>query len=160
MSKIIILVGLMGCGKTTFAEEYAEKFNYNYIDFDLEYHKKIQKYDEEGYSDHQLTKSDISEFLSNISELINNNPSKNYIIDGWFKWHINWWKYEEDDSLQALKKVLKFHDIEILHIFLPFKEVYRRYVEKHKKEVQEYYKDTMKERQKNLNRKIFKWATQ
>ena len=43
MSKLIIVVGLMGYGKTTFAKEFAEKFNYEYIDFDFKYHTKIQK---------------------------------------------------------------------------------------------------------------------
>ena len=161
MNELIIVVGLMGCGKTTFAKKYAEKFDYEYIDFDLEYHTKIQK-------EHRINlPKDIIKLFENLRTLLNKNPSKNFIIDGWFKWYPNWWQDEEDNTLKKLKENLKFHDIKIIYLCLPFKEIYRRYVEKHKKDiggelerVHKYYKNTMEERQTNLNKKIFEWVTQ
>jgi len=165
MSKLIIVVGLMGCGKTTFAKEYAKKFNYEFIDFDLEWHTKIQDF-KDGFSNRNVRltiDTDKEKFLSKIANLLNNNSSKNYIIDGWFKWLFDWWMEEEDNSLQELKKLLKFHDIEIMHLSIPIKKSYKRYVEKHKKEERPTiadYENTMKKRYKNLDRKIFKWVIQ
>ncbi len=157
MAKLIILVGLMGCGKTTFAKELSKNNNYEYIDFDEEYHKKIQR-------EHIINPSeDVPEFLKIISANLNNNHSKNFICDNWFKWHKDWWKDEEDNILKELQQMLKFHDIEINHISIPFVKAYERYIKKDKEKYlikQENYKLTMRERQKNLNGKIFKWATQ
>jgi adenylate kinase family enzyme len=55
--KKIFVTGLSGSGKTTFAKEYAKKFNYRYIDFDKnwryynpnneEYNKIIKQYSDE-----------------------------------------------------------------------------------------------------------------
>jgi len=170
MSELIIVAGLMGCGKTTFAKEYAKKFDYEYINFDLEYHTKIQKSNIVNFPKDVIVVNlpeDIIKLFENLRTLLNKNPSENFIMDGWFKWHQNWWQDEEDNTLKKLQEILKFHNIKIIHIFLPFKEVYKRYVEKHKKDtsgelerVKEHYKNTMEERQKNLNTKILKWATQ
>ncbi len=166
MSKLIIVCGIMGVGKTTFAKEYAKKIGYEFIDFDLEWHTKIQEFDESGFSnrDVRLTiDTDKEKFLFTIANLLNNNSSKNYTIDGWFKWLGDWWMEEEDNSLQELKKLLKFHDIEVFHISIPIKESYKRYIEKHREAgtgTIEDYKETMEQRYKNLNRKIFKWVTQ
>ena len=159
MSKLIIVCGIMGCGKTTFAKEFAEKFDYEYIDFDLEYHTKIQK---ELLIKMNLPQ-DIAKLLENLSNLLNNNPYKNFICDNWFKFHKDWWKDEEDDSLQQLKEKLKFHDIKLFYISVPFEKAYEGYIKKGKIPylIQfENYKNTMKERQKNLLKKISKWETQ
>ena len=156
--ELIICCGLMGCGKTTFAKEVT-KLNYEYIDFDHEYHFKIQR----EHSPEDFPHGDIKEIIKRISNRLNANPNKNFIIDNWFKWHKNWWKDEEDNSLQQLKEQLKFHNIKIIHISIPFKKAYEGYMKKNKPEDLirlENYKDTMKERYKNLNRKIYKWVTQ
>ena len=157
MAKIIICCGIMGCGKTTFAKEYASKEDYEYFNFDEEYHKKIQK---ESIIN---PLEDIPKFLKRVSDNLNNNGDKNFICDNWFKWHKDWWKDEEDNTLQELQQMLKFHYIGIFNMSVPFKKAYERYMKKNKEKYlikQENYEPTMKERQKNLNWKIFKWATQ
>jgi len=158
MAELIICCGLMGCGKTTFAKEI-EKLNYEYINFDHEYHFKIQG----EHSPEDFPYGDIKKLLERISNLLNKNPDKNFVCDNWFKFHKNWWKDKEDESVQQLKEKLKFHDIKIFNIIVPFKKAHEGYMEKNKPEdlIQlENYKDTMKERYKNLNRKIYKWAIQ
>ena len=147
----------MGCGKTTFAKEYAKKSDYVYIDFDLEYHKKIQK---ESIIN---PLEDIPKLLRKVSNLLNKNPSKNFIVDNWFRWHKDWWKDNTDNTPQELKKILKFHEIRIINLFIPFTIAYKRYIKKHKEAgtmIQKGYKKTMEERQKNLLDKISKWAIQ
>jgi len=157
MSKLIICCGVMGCGKTTFAKKYAIKFGYEYIDFDKEYHKKIQK-------EHIITPiEDVPKILERLSNHLNKNADKVFICDNWFKWHKDWWQDEEDNTLQELQQKLKFHNIEVFNISIPFAKAYERYIGKNKEKYlirQENYKQTMKERQKNLNSKIFKWAIQ
>ncbi len=162
MSEIIILCGLMGCGKTTFAKEFAKNHNYEYLDFDFEYHHKIQK---ECIID---PIEDIPKLLKYISNLLNKNKDEDFIFDNWFKWHKDWWKDKEDNILQQLKEKLKFHEIKIIYLFTPFKLCYERYFKKHKevgtdtieKGFQLNYKVTMEERQRNLLLKISKWVTQ
>ena len=153
MSEIVILVGLMGSGKTTLAKE----FNYEYINFDFHYHKMIQK-------EHIINPpKDIPEFLNYISDIVNESPDENFVVDNWFKWNKDWWKVEEDNTLQQLKKLLKHHEIKIIYLFTPFKLCYERYIKKHKEAgtmIQENYKETMEERQKNLLDKISKWGIQ
>ena len=153
MSEILILCGLMGCGKTTFVKELNEKLDYGYIDFDLEYHKEIQK-------EHLINPiEDIPMFLGKIIKLLNDNPDKNFTCDNWFKWHKDWWKDKTDNTLNVLKEKLKYHEIRLIMLEINFKEAYKRYIEKHKKEgtlIQENYIETVEERQKNLNEKILK----
>jgi len=158
MPELIIVCGLMGVGKTTFVKEYAKKFGYEYIDFDFEYHTRIQEYKINPIED-------IPKFLKRINILLNHsdNKDKNFIIDNWFKWHKDWWKDKEDNTLQELKKLLLFHEIRIIYIFNLFEETFKRYVEKHKRTgtmIQENYKETVEERQENLFKKISKWAIQ
>ena len=106
---------------------------------------------------------DIKKLLRRISNLLNNNQDKNFICDNWFKWHKDWWKDEQDNSLQQLKEKLKFHEIKLFYISVPFEKAYEGYMKKGKIPylIQfENYKNTMKERQKNLLKKISKWEIQ
>ncbi|MHA1852565.1 MAG: AAA family ATPase [Candidatus Heimdallarchaeaceae archaeon] len=158
MPELIIVCGLMGSGKTTFAKEYAKKFNYEYIDFDKEYHLKIQK--EHSPYNPYIVEQQIGQFIETITNLLNSNPSKNYILDGFFKWHKDWWEEEDYNTLSTLNKFLKYHSIRIIYIFVPFKETYARYLKMHGNNVE--YKATMKERQRSLLKRIAesKWVTQ
>ena len=156
MSEIIILVGLMGAGKTTFAKEFVKNNNYEYIDFDFQYHKMIQK-------EHIINpKKDIPELLTYLSILLNHNQDKNFICDNWFKWSRDWWNDKEDNTLNKLRELI-FHEINIIYLFTPLNICYKRYKEKNKEEYLielDNFKETMELRQKNLLEKISKWAIQ
>lgn len=161
MVKVIFVCGLMGSGKTTFAKQQAEKFGYEYVNFDEEYHTNIQN-KLEDWSD-----KNTFLFLLNIATLLNDNPSKDFIIDNWFKWDIDWWKDEKDTTLQILKMFLEYHEIQVIYLFSSFGEIYKRYIAKHEKDAsgqlggaQAGYRSSMGERQENLLRKILQWATQ
>ena len=158
MHEIIIVCGLMGCGKTTFAKEYAKKFNYEYIDFDLEYHKKIQK---ESIIN---PLEDIESILKYISDLLNNNKDKNFICDNWFKWSRDWYtRFSVDTTIWHLQKLLKHHKINIIYLFTPFKLCYERYKSKNKENYLielDNFKETMRKRQEYLLEKISKWVIQ
>ena len=78
MPEIIIVCGLMGCGKTTFAKEYAKLHKYEYVDFDNEYHEKIQA---KHYPDAVRPDVDTPKFIETIIKMLNENPDKNFIID-------------------------------------------------------------------------------
>jgi len=158
MSEIIILVGLMGCGKTTLAKKMSEKLYYEFIDFDHEYHFKIQQ----EHSPEDFPKGDIKNLLEILSSRLNKNPYKNFIIDNWFKFHKNWWKDEVDNTLKELQNKLKFHNIKVINMSIPLSKASEGYDKKDKPEdliLLENYKSTMKERYKNLNRKIYRWVT-
>jgi len=161
MSELIIVCGLMGVGKTTFAKQYAEKFNYEYIDFDKEYHTQTQKFRK---SSEKAKIQDVLNFIDKVAKQLNNNPDKNFVIDNWFKWYLDWWK-RMDNSLEILQKFLLFHKIKVLHLTIPFKEAYKNYVKKHNEDktlggINPEYKDTMELRHKNLNERILRWAIQ
>lgn len=161
MVKVIFICGLMGCGKTTFAKQLSEELGYEYVNFDEEYHTNIQNKLGDWSNKNTLL------FLQNIAALLNNSPSKNFIIDNWFKWHVNWWRDEKDTSLQIMKTFLKHHEIQVICMVSSYKETYRRYIAKHERDVkrllggaQPGYRSSMRERQENLMRKVSQWATQ
>jgi len=161
MPELLIVCGLMGCGKTTLSRSMAKSMGYGYIDFDREYHYKIQN----EKSINILIKEQKDEMLAMLAKKLNKNPEKCYILDGFFKWHPDWWKDAEyDSSLDILQKMLNHHEITILYIFVPFSMTHNRYIWKHRKDFKPKYdyKNTMMERQKALIRRIVgsKWATQ
>lgn len=155
MSELIILCGLMGCGKSTFAIDYAKKFSYGYIDFDEEYHEKIGA---KHYPFSIRPEEDVPKLIENISGMLNKNKDKNFIIDNWFKWSKFWYKIPVDRTLRDLRNKIN-HEIRIIYIFVHFKTVFKRYVEKHKKagtekDIINDYCVTMSERQDNMIKKI------
>lgn len=153
MVELIIVCGLMGAGKTTFAKEYAEKFNYEYIDFDKEYHVKIQE-EQDIYKAY--------EFIDRLATRLNNCENGNFICDSWFCWIKDWWKNSDDITLSELQKRLKHHEIRVIHLTIPCKEAYKRYLEKHKEDntIQVDYEMTIHLREVNINNKILQWAIQ
>jgi len=155
MSELIIVCGLMGCGKSTFAKEYSKKHKYEYIDFDGEYHENIGA---KHYPYDVKPEEDIPKFIVSISKMLNNNPNNNFIIDNWFKWKKFWFKDIVDRTIQELRNKIK-HEIKIIYMFVPIKIVLNRYLEKHKKagterDIINNYATTMKERQENMLKKI------
>lgn len=149
MAKFIIVCGLMGCGKTEFAKNFGDRFGYQYIDFDWEFHDKIQT--EKRVIDERIT---VPWFLERIAKILRDNPNMNFITDNWFGWSKDWFKKENDDTLERLKEITN-REIEIIYLFVPFDEVKRRYMKGHgdKKDWDEYFPE-MEERQENLLKKI------
>lgn len=160
MPELIIVCGLMGCGKTTLSKSMARRMGYVYIDFDDEYHFKIQK----EKSIDILIQSQRENLLKKIADDLNRNPKKNYVLDGFFKWKTYWWEDKGyDNSLERLQKMLRHHEMTILHMFVPFSVTYKRYIVKHRKDFKPKYdyRGTMRERQEALIRRIAgsKWVT-
>lgn len=141
MAKLLIVVGLMGCGKTKFAREYAGRMGYEYIDFDGTYHAGGRA-------------GNVEEFLSGIIGLLNDNKDKNFIVDSWFKWHRYWYEDEHDDTVGRLRRAVG-HEVEFLYLFVPFEVAYDRYLGKHAAGgIIPEYRSTMRERQENLLKKV------
>ena len=153
MSELIIVVGVMGAGKTTFAKEYAEKHNYEYIDFDNQYHTNIQN-EQDIYKAY--------DFIGWLAYLLNNREGVNFICDSWFGWIKDWWKNSDDITLSELQKRLKHHEIRVIHIIIPHREAYKRYIDKHgeDKAAQEDFEWSIGFRETDINNKILQWATQ
>lgn len=161
MARVVFVCGLMGCGKTTFARQQAKQPNYIHINFDEEYHTKIQEACNDWSNRNTLF------FVQKLASVLNTNPSKNYVVDNWFKWHVNWWRDTEDHTLQTLETLLKYHEIQVIYMFSSFEETYKRYIAKHEKDtsgrlggIQAGYKDSMEDRQANLLQKVSQWAIQ
>ena len=143
MAELIIVCGLMGSGKTTFAKEYATLKGFQYFDFDEEFHKKLGGKGEE--------------FLNMLVRKLNKSKQV-VVIDNWFKWNRFWYKFDEDNTIEFVRKKTG-REISFIYLFVPFKRAYRQYIEKHEREdtmsdVLQEFKETMKKRQQNLLMKI------
>ena len=144
MAELIIVCGLMGSGKTTFAKEFMRLKGFEYVDFDQEFHKKFGGKGEE--------------FLNMVVKILNKSKDQGFVIDNWFKWNRYWYKFDEDNTIEFIRKKTG-REISFIYLFVPFKKSYRQYIEKHEREdtmsdVLQEFKKTMKKRQQNLLEKI------
>lgn len=69
--KLIIVWGISGAGKTTFAKDYAKKHEGVYIDFDCIFNYK------------EKNDNKFIDFINRLSSLIKSNNQKLFIIDGY-----------------------------------------------------------------------------
>lgn len=144
---LVIVCGLMGAGKTTFARNYAWLTGkFDYIDFDREFHV--------------VFKGNKEAFLDYLVKKLNKFENRDFIVDGWFKWNRNWYKFEEDKTIDFIRKQTK-RCIIFIYLFVPFDTCYKQYLTKHilgntQADILPEFKDTMEQRQENLLKKIKK----
>ena len=94
MKEIIILVGCGRAGKTTYARKIAKEKGYEYLTIDGNYHYTGE---EEYFS-----------FVDFISYTLNENPDKNFILDGYL---------DIDAHFKYLKSNLTSHKIKAIVVF-------------------------------------------
>ncbi len=92
--EIIILFGSGRVGKTTYANQIKKEKGYEYIEFDQFYH----------YGG----KQEYFKFLDNLSIKLNDNPDKNYVLDGYI--------YFDKDFIY-LRNKLKYHKVKPIMVF-------------------------------------------
>ena len=115
MSEIMICIGLMGVGKTTFAKKFAKDNGYEYICFDNLYHGECQ--------------NDILKFNDRLRKMI--KPDKNYIFDNWFKWHIDWYLDNNvDTSIEHFKTQFPSHTFKIFLMHSDIGTIKKQYHQK------------------------------
>ena len=95
MSKITIVTGVMGAGKTQFSRKMAEKEGYEYISFDDIFSKMFG--------------AKIEPFLNYIITKTQNND-RDLVIDGWFAW--------EEDEVNSIDKLEKI-ETEWTQLYIP-----------------------------------------
>ena len=103
----------MGCGKTTLDREL-ERLGYVYIDFDHIYHDCIQ----ENWKN--CSGKMVDWVVANLE------PGNDYIIDGWFTWHVMWWLDQKDTSIQSLTSSVT-HTIRLVLVVISKAETLQRY---------------------------------
>lgn len=100
MSEIIILVGEGRAGKTTYAKNYAAENGYEYLTIDGHY----------DYSG----KENYFNFLNGVALELNNNPEKNFILDGYLDFDPHFEYLELGLSIHKIKAVLIYGDAETI----------------------------------------------
>lgn len=125
MTNLKILIGDGRSGKTTYAQK-VEKEGYEFIDIDKYYHYR----GEEEYF----------KFLDFLANKLNNNPNKNFVLDG----YINF-----DKNFDYLRKKLKYHKIISVLMFTNYKTIAERTLKMvgkifTKERIIEFYKITIK----------------
>ncbi len=143
MAELVVVCGLMGSGKTTFAKEYACLKGYGYVDFDEEYHKK--------------SKNNKKQFLNAFIKKLNERDA-GFVVDNWFKWNRFWYKFDEDNTIEFIRRETG-RKISFIYLFVPFDRVLKQYLGKHKRnntmdDVLPEFEGTMGQRQENLLKKI------
>jgi len=93
MQEIIILIGCGRAGKTTYAKKISKK-GYEYLTIDGNYH--------------YTGKEEYFKFIDFIASILNKNPSKSFILDGYLDF---------DEHFKYLKKILRYHKIKPVLIF-------------------------------------------
>lgn len=117
MKDLLVLVGLIGSGKTAEARRIRDGEGYYYIDFDIRWHEVAQP------------KMSAAEFVDQLAEEITEIGLPT-VIDGWWTWVNRWWDREEDDTLDALEKACPDHKIRVGYLALSAKMAEHRYREK------------------------------
>lgn len=98
MPDLLILVGLIGAGKTTEAKQLQEK-GWKYVGFDLEWH--------DGYGNRGCQPY---AFVVHLVHQLNSDWSYcNVVVDGWWTWNLRWWENEDDVTLGAMCELIKYH---------------------------------------------------
>ena len=112
-AELIILIGSGRVGKTTYAHKIEKEKGHEYISIDNTYNWDKGR---TGYF----------EFLDTLSNKLNSNSDKNYILDGYVG---------HDGQFKYLKEILKHHKIKPIIVFAGLKEFKERYTEKFSKEI-------------------------
>ena len=98
-----ILIGCGRGGKSTYAHKVEKTLGYKYIGIDEHYH----------YGG----KQQFFCFLDFFADLLNNNPSTNFVLDGYLSF---------DKHFDYLKSRLKHHEIESILVFTNYKIILER----------------------------------
>lgn len=139
MSKFIIIIGIMGCGKTTFAKKYAKDNNYEYINFDELYHEQFK---------HNQKKLFV--YLKSLDK------NKIYVIDNWFKWELKWYENNKDNTIKELE-FLTNRKVKLILLHSDYETIKKQYAIKQDRDTgmnEIKYHETMKQRLFNILDKI------
>jgi hypothetical protein len=143
MSEIIIVCGNMSSGKTTFCKRISESIGFEFISFD-------DRFMEEGYA-----ATDRRKVIKKIA--LSLDHERDYIIDGWFTWHENWFKDSNDDSLNLLDLLVP-HTITIMLMGVKRDLLIDRHNQRPFNGINGYF-ETLRERQDQLYKNFRKFTT-
>ena len=145
MQSVIVIVGVIGSGKTTLAKELARAGGGQYLSFDAIWHGECQS---NGYSPIDAAcwiRSQCAEFT---------------VIDGWWTWELEWWKIKNDITLSFLSNV------RLIHLQPTMEEA----IEGHRAKLAQYeesgeglkneeaYRESLPARMDYLSRKVREWG--
>lgn len=152
MSDCLVLVGLIGAGKTALAQSLAA--SHRAISFDDAWHGRIQK--RQGRQPHHL--------VANIVRTLTRHDG-DAVIDGWWTWEPRWWETRDDQTLALLRDSIK-HVVRLVYLPMSSGDAFAAYKRKAETGMYVYsslvdpeaYRESIPLRQEYLGRKVTEWA--